>query len=155
MGVKDGGYDVELSDSEDDDIQALKNIHCGKDKSRIRHTKGGFGSVDITVVSDHKASISKEDGVALKNGLTTGYKKVTANEQQLQQKTNDDTKVAELEAKLDSEMRKIEGLTYWQVFQATNILATKFELLSVFLPMSQERKKEYVLHLLEHGSHGL
>lgn len=63
--------------------------------------------------------------------------------------------MAELEAKLDSEMRKIEGLTYWQVFQATNILATKFELLRVFLAMSQERKKEYVLHLLEHGSHGL
>lgn len=207
MGVKDGGYDVELSDSEDDDIQALKNIHCGKDKSRIsmreiakrlrqpnivndtfrvrfvlfllgtllcptssinlasqylqplretsdikfknwatfsfkylvegvsafknrkrscvingcvlflqlfyfdlivhgrtfvnrslapivawgdkeanelvnwiRTHKGGFGSVDVTVVSDRRASISKEDGVALKNGLTT------ANEQQIQRK---------------------------------------------------------------------
>ncbi|KAM5548716.1 hypothetical protein ABKV19_000233 [Rosa sericea] len=120
----------------------------------IRTHKGGFESVDITVVSDRTALISKEDEVALKNGLGSVHIKVTANER-MQRKTNDEMKVAELEAKLDSEMSKIEGLTYWQVFQATNILATRFDLLSVFLPMSQERKKDYVLCLLEHGTHGL
>jgi hypothetical protein len=52
-------------------------------------------------------------------------------------------------------MSTIEGLTYWQVFQATNILATKYDLLTLFFPMSQQMKKAFVLDLLQHGTHGL
>ncbi|PRQ17964.1 hypothetical protein RchiOBHm_Chr7g0200681 [Rosa chinensis] len=50
-------------------------------------------------------------------------------------------KVAELEAKLGIEISKIEALIYWQVIQATNILATKVDLLSVISSHVAEKKK--------------
>ncbi|KAL5544962.1 hypothetical protein UlMin_008746 [Ulmus minor] len=59
--------------------------------------------------------------------------------------------VAELQVKLDNELSKIEGLSAFEVFHATNILASKHDLLRVFFGMSEERKKLYVLNLLEHG----
>ncbi|XP_021809838.1 uncharacterized protein LOC110753277 [Prunus avium] len=62
-----------------------------------------------------------------------------------------DKKVGELQAKLDGELSKIEGLTGLQVFRATNILATNHDLLRVFFTMSEERKKIYVTNLLEYG----
>ncbi|KAL6174633.1 hypothetical protein ACLB2K_051279 [Fragaria x ananassa] len=62
-----------------------------------------------------------------------------------------DKEVAELQAKLDSKLNKIEGLTALQVFRATNILARQHDLLRVFFGMSEERKQTYVTHLLEHG----
>lgn len=62
-----------------------------------------------------------------------------------------DKQVAELQAKLDGELSKIEGLTGLQVFRAINILATNHDLLRVFFTMSEERKKVYITHLLEHG----
>ncbi|CAN6579235.1 unnamed protein product [Malus baccata var. baccata] len=62
-----------------------------------------------------------------------------------------DKQVAELQAKLDGELSKIEGLTGLQVFRAINILATNHDLLRVFFTMSEERKKVYITHLLEYG----
>ncbi|KAL5544952.1 hypothetical protein UlMin_008736 [Ulmus minor] len=62
-----------------------------------------------------------------------------------------DKEVADLQAKLDNELSKIEGLSELQVFRATNILASKLDLLRVFFGMSEERKKIYVLNLLMHG----
>lgn len=59
--------------------------------------------------------------------------------------------MGELQAKLDGELSKIEGLTGLQVFQATNILATNHDLLRVFFIISDERKKIYVTNLLEYG----
>ncbi|KAF4373566.1 hypothetical protein F8388_025260 [Cannabis sativa] len=59
--------------------------------------------------------------------------------------------VADMQSKLDKELTKIEGLTELQVFRATNILATKHDLLRVFFSMSTERKRSYVLNLLEYG----
>lgn len=59
--------------------------------------------------------------------------------------------VADMQGKLDKELTKIEGLTELQVFRATNILATKHDLLRVFFSMSTERKRSYVLNLLEYG----
>ncbi|PON33240.1 Myb/SANT-like domain containing protein [Parasponia andersonii] len=59
--------------------------------------------------------------------------------------------VADMQSKLDKELTQIEGLTELQVFRATNILATKHDLLRVFFSMSKERKRAYVFNLLEYG----
>ncbi|XP_062118023.1 uncharacterized protein LOC133831665 [Humulus lupulus] len=59
--------------------------------------------------------------------------------------------VADMQSKLDKELTRIEGLTELQVFRATNMLATKHDLLRVFFSMSTERKKSYVFNLLEFG----
>ncbi|KAL5544953.1 hypothetical protein UlMin_008737 [Ulmus minor] len=65
--------------------------------------------------------------------------------------SSSDKEVADLQAKLDNELSKIKGLSELQVFRATNILASKLDLLRVFFGMSEERKKIYVLNLLMHG----
>lgn len=59
--------------------------------------------------------------------------------------------VADMQSKLDKELTQIEGLTELQVFRATNILATKHDLLRVFFSMSKERKRSFVSNLLEYG----
>lgn len=64
---------------------------------------------------------------------------------------SNDKEVANMQAKLDNELTKIEGLTELQVFRVTNILATKHDLLRVFFSMSKERRRPYVFNLLEYG----
>ncbi|KAK4860531.1 hypothetical protein QYF36_025725 [Acer negundo] len=59
--------------------------------------------------------------------------------------------VADLQAKLKSELNNMEGLSRLQLFRATNMLAKDHDLLTVFFTMSAEKKKIYVMDLLEHG----
>ncbi|KAI9156900.1 hypothetical protein LWI28_013798 [Acer negundo] len=58
--------------------------------------------------------------------------------------------VADLQAKLKSELNNMEGLSRLQLFRATNMLAKDHDLLRVFFTMSVEEKKIYVMNLLEH-----
>lgn len=71
--------------------------------------------------------------------------------QKLDSVWSNDKEVATMQAKLDNELTKIQGLTELQVFRATNILATKHDLLRVFFSMSKERRRSYVFNLLEYG----
>ncbi|XP_024022167.1 uncharacterized protein LOC21400367 [Morus notabilis] len=71
--------------------------------------------------------------------------------QKLDNVWSNDKEVATMQAKLDNELTKIQGLTELQVFRATNILATKHDLLRVFFSMSKERRRSYVFNLLEYG----
>ncbi|KAI5334720.1 hypothetical protein L3X38_024853 [Prunus dulcis] len=60
--------------------------------------------------------------------------------------------LADMQAKLGGELRKIEFLTPLQVFRITNILAKEHDLLRVFFfTMTDEEKKDYVFNLMEHG----
>ncbi|PRQ23916.1 hypothetical protein RchiOBHm_Chr6g0266671 [Rosa chinensis] len=138
--------------ADEDEVVAVRNDHT---VVATVEPQSQQKTNDITLVYKRRAAASFENSVvALRNDLAMLHKKVTKFKRALRQKTNDD-KAAELEAKLGSEMSKIEGLTYWQVFQATNILATKYDLVTMFLPMSEQSKKAFVLNLLEHGTHGL
>ena len=62
-----------------------------------------------------------------------------------------DKDLAGLQANLYQEMIKIDGLDDDQVYDATNILATKHDLLRVFYNISDQLKKGYILKILSHG----
>ncbi|KAL6218492.1 hypothetical protein ACLB2K_011702 [Fragaria x ananassa] len=141
-------------------VRSLTPIVAWGEKEEVKlvewiEENGGFNGLDIAVAYDRISSIpisvDEDEVVAVSNDHT----ELATVEPQSQQKTIDDKAAAELEAKLGSEMSKIEGLTYWQVFQATNILTTNYDLLKLFLLMSEQSKKTFVLNLLEHGTHGL
>ncbi|KAK1555261.1 hypothetical protein Q3G72_024090 [Acer saccharum] len=59
--------------------------------------------------------------------------------------------VVDLQSKLKNELNNMEGLSRLQFFRATNMLAKNHDLLRVFFTMSAEKKKIYVMDLLEHG----
>ncbi|KAL6285522.1 hypothetical protein ACE6H2_009912 [Prunus campanulata] len=59
--------------------------------------------------------------------------------------------LADMQANLGGELRKIEFLSPLQVFRITNILAKEHDLLRVFFTMTDEEKKDYVFNLMEHG----
>ncbi|CAL9019553.1 unnamed protein product [Prunus brigantina] len=59
--------------------------------------------------------------------------------------------LADMQAKLCGELRKIEFLSPLQVFRITNVLAKEHDLLRIFFTMTNEEKKDYVFNLMEHG----
>ncbi|KAK1578734.1 hypothetical protein Q3G72_032732 [Acer saccharum] len=59
--------------------------------------------------------------------------------------------VADLQAKLKSELNNVEGLSRLQLFRAIHMLAKDHDLLRVFFTMSIKEKKIYVMDLLKHG----
>ncbi|PQQ18955.1 hypothetical protein Pyn_22532 [Prunus yedoensis var. nudiflora] len=63
--------------------------------------------------------------------------------------------LADMQAKLGGELRKIEFLSPLQVFRITNVLAKEHDLLRVFFTMTDEEKKDYVFNLMEHGLQSL
>ncbi|KAM5572598.1 hypothetical protein ABKV19_012579 [Rosa sericea] len=98
-------------------------------------------------VSDHGRRVKAKVMEEMSKNVSTMSSKIDA----LVNIFSSDKEVAELQAKLDSELNKIDGLTEFQVFRATNILARQHDLLRVFFGMSEERKQTYVTYLLEHG----
>ncbi|PQM39925.1 hypothetical protein Pyn_00916 [Prunus yedoensis var. nudiflora] len=59
--------------------------------------------------------------------------------------------LANMQAKLGGELRKIEFLSPLQAFHITNILVKEHDLLRVFFTMTDEEKKDNVFNLMEHG----
>ncbi|PQQ10304.1 hypothetical protein Pyn_17606 [Prunus yedoensis var. nudiflora] len=54
--------------------------------------------------------------------------------------------LADMQAKLGGELRKIEFLSPLQVFRITNVLAKEHDLLRVIFTMTNEEKKDYVFN---------
>ncbi|KAK0591484.1 hypothetical protein LWI29_002725 [Acer saccharum] len=61
-----------------------------------------------------------------------------------------ENEVADLQAKLKSELNNMEGFSRLQLFRVTNMLAKDHDLLRVFFTMSVVEKTIYIMDLLKH-----
>ena len=103
----------------------VQQISPRKDKNKYSNTSGMYSSVKVMAESV-AGMIPKLDGLI--NVLST-----------------QDKEVANLLTKVFDEMLKIDGLDEVQKMKATNMLATKPELLRVFFNIPSSMKKGYVL----------
>ncbi|KAK3205679.1 hypothetical protein Dsin_019725 [Dipteronia sinensis] len=130
-----GTEDFEISSSQPPNAQCLKSTD-----NNVAVSKRARTIINKTTNEMHTNFSNMASAIAAMAPKLDGLINVLSYEKE----------VADLHAKLKSELNNMEGLSRLQLLRATNMLAKDHGMLWVFFTMSAEEKKIYVMDLLGH-----